>query len=184
MSAVFDEHRIALADAFACAAHYAVGQKRKYTFAPYIVHPRAVAAILRDVPGMETEDIMTGLLHDVVEDTLVPLSVIHDMFGEKVARKVWFLTSPKNGLKRSDRNAATRKRFEEADANTQTDKVADLFENHHSIHRYDPDFAVVYNQEALELLDVMDKADPELSARCRAILTAAFPPEDPSCTTI
>ena len=38
------------AKAFATAAHAAVKQRRKYTGAPYIVHPAAVVEIVRSVP--------------------------------------------------------------------------------------------------------------------------------------
>ena len=45
---------------FATAAHAAVGQLRKYTNEPYIVHPVEVAGIVSKVPGA-TDEMIAGL---------------------------------------------------------------------------------------------------------------------------
>ncbi len=50
---------------------------------PYIAHPIAVAAILRDLGGSSTM-IAAGFLHDVVEDTAVTLDEIEAHFGAEV----------------------------------------------------------------------------------------------------
>ena len=49
----------------------------------------------------------------------------------------------------------------------QTIKVADLISNTSSIVRHDPKFAVVYLDEARQLLDVLTRADPRLLAMAR-----------------
>lgn len=51
---------------------------------PYISHPVAVAYILLDYM-MDTDTICAALLHDVVEDTIVPLETLKKQFGEDVA---------------------------------------------------------------------------------------------------
>lgn len=51
---------------------------------PYISHPLSVAAILADLK-LDMDTIMTGLLHDTVEDTDVTLEDIKREFGETVA---------------------------------------------------------------------------------------------------
>lgn len=57
---------------FAMAAHAAVGQKRKYTGEPYIVHPVEVCDIItHNVEWSNDEMCCAALLHDVVEDTQV-----------------------------------------------------------------------------------------------------------------
>ena len=57
--------RINLAGAFAKNAH--MGQTRKYTGEPYIVHPSAVAELLRlNYKGCTEEMYMAALLHDTV----------------------------------------------------------------------------------------------------------------------
>ena len=61
-------------------------QKRK-SGEPYIIHPLCVAIILADLE-MDKETIVAGLLHDVVEDTIMTEDELKDMFGEDVAQLV------------------------------------------------------------------------------------------------
>lgn len=51
---------------------------------PYISHPLSVAGILADL-RLDLDTIITGLLHDTVEDTSVTLEDIRREFGESVA---------------------------------------------------------------------------------------------------
>src|SRR6059036_2462466 len=54
---------------------------------PYLVHPLEVAYILADM-NLDIPSVATGLLHDVVEDTLTTIEVIEDYFGPEVAHIV------------------------------------------------------------------------------------------------
>jgi len=54
---------------------------------PYMVHPLQVTLILADMQ-MDMVCLVTGLLHDTVEDTRVSLDQIRKEFGEEVARCV------------------------------------------------------------------------------------------------
>src|SRR5215468_8940035 len=54
---------------------------------PYLIHPLSVAAILADMK-MDVATVSTGLLHDVVEDTLASTGDISKVFGEEVANLV------------------------------------------------------------------------------------------------
>lgn len=58
---------------------------------PYLVHPLEVANILAEMRLDETA-VATGLLHDVVEDTLASPEIIREMFGEEIAHLVDGLT--------------------------------------------------------------------------------------------
>ncbi|HEY0082717.1 MAG TPA: bifunctional (p)ppGpp synthetase/guanosine-3',5'-bis(diphosphate) 3'-pyrophosphohydrolase, partial [Pyrinomonadaceae bacterium] len=58
---------------------------------PYLVHPLEVANILADM-RLDEVSVATGLLHDVVEDTLVDAATIREYFGEEVAHLVEGLT--------------------------------------------------------------------------------------------
>ncbi len=58
-------------------------QKRK-SGEPYIIHPLCVAIILADLE-MDKETIAAGILHDVVEDTVMTLEELKKEFGEEVA---------------------------------------------------------------------------------------------------
>src|SRR3954447_14103171 len=58
---------------------------------PYLVHPLEVANILADM-RLDEISVSTGLLHDVVEDTLVDLDTIKKYFGDEVTQLVDGLT--------------------------------------------------------------------------------------------
>src|SRR2546427_8982057 len=66
------------------------GQKRA-SGESYLVHPLEVANILADM-RLDEVSVATGLLHDVVEDTLVELDTIRDYFGEEITHLVDGLT--------------------------------------------------------------------------------------------
>lgn len=51
---------------------------------PYIVHPLCVSIILADLE-LDKETIIAGLLHDVVEDTIMTVEAIEEEFGADVA---------------------------------------------------------------------------------------------------
>ena len=51
---------------------------------PYIIHPLCVAIILADLE-LDKETIVAGLLHDVVEDTIMTEQEIRQQFGDEVA---------------------------------------------------------------------------------------------------
>src|SRR4051812_48235912 len=54
---------------------------------PYILHPLAVAGILAGM-RMDAVSVVTGLLHDVVEDTSTTTLEVQKTFGDEVARCV------------------------------------------------------------------------------------------------
>ena len=58
-------------------------QKRK-SGEPYIIHPLCVAIILADLE-LDKETIVAGILHDVVEDTILTLDQVEKEFGSEVA---------------------------------------------------------------------------------------------------
>jgi len=153
---------------FATAAHAAVGQLRKYTFEPYIVHPAEVAGIVAEAGGTP-EMIAAAWLHDTVEDTGVTSELIRAEFGDEVAMLVGWLTDvsrPDHG-NRAARKAVDRAHTAAAPAEAQTIKLADLICNTKSIVAHDPKFAETYLAEKRALLEVMTKGDPALRARAR-----------------
>lgn len=107
MRARAEDNRLALADeveqlpsdalvlmtaaAFAAEAHK--GQVRKELNEPYIIHPLRVAKLATEL-NAPTYVVAALLLHDVVEDTPIPLMTIRTLFGEDVATLVHALTKP------------------------------------------------------------------------------------------
>lgn len=61
--------------------------QRRKSGEPYIIHPLHVAIILADLE-MDKETIVAGLLHDVVEDTIMTEEQITEEFGAEVAQLV------------------------------------------------------------------------------------------------
>jgi (p)ppGpp synthase/HD superfamily hydrolase len=156
----------ARARAFATEAHGAIDQRRKYTGEPYIVHPIAVAELVRSVPHTP-EMIAAALLHDVVEDTPETLAEIETAFGAKVAELVGWLTDVS---KPSDGNRRVRKHLDllhtaEAPPDAKTIKLADLIDNTLTISRHDRSFWPVYRREKEALLQVLKEGDPTLWKR-------------------
>jgi len=82
------------------------GQKRS-SGEPYLSHPLEVAGILSDMKlGVPT--IVTGLLHDTVEDTLATLDDIESLFGPEIATLV-------DGVTKISKLPMTSKVAEQAD---------------------------------------------------------------------
>jgi guanosine-3',5'-bis(diphosphate) 3'-pyrophosphohydrolase len=80
----FDEQLLQKAYIFSAREHR--GQVRS-SGEPYLIHPLNVAYILAEMRLDETS-IATGLLHDVLEDTLTTKETLNEVFGEQVAELV------------------------------------------------------------------------------------------------
>jgi len=76
--------RVMKAYEFGAIAHE--GQTRM-SGEPYISHPVAVAQTLADM-HLDSQTIVAAILHDVVEDTDVPIAELEDQFGTEVATLV------------------------------------------------------------------------------------------------
>lgn len=79
-----DANLIGQAYAFSERMHQ--GQKR-LSGDPYFVHPVGVASIIADMK-LDVPSVITGLLHDTVEDTLTSLDTVTKDFGSEVASLV------------------------------------------------------------------------------------------------
>lgn len=85
--------RIMAAHALSKRAHE--GQLRDEGM-PYFIHPLRVAnSLIEEFDVRDGDMICAALLHDVVEDTGMPLSAIKEMFGASIARLVKNLTRPR-----------------------------------------------------------------------------------------
>jgi hypothetical protein len=77
------EENAAICEAVDYAARAHDGQRRK-SGDPYIIHPLEVACVLAEL-RLDSDTIIAGLLHDVVEDTSKSLADIREAFGAHVA---------------------------------------------------------------------------------------------------
>lgn len=153
---------------FATRAH--AQQKRRYDGRPYIVHPIAVAEIVRSVPHTP-EMIAAALLHDTVEDTDATLSDINEAFGPRVATLVAWLTdisTPFHGNRQVCKEL-DRQHLALAPVAAKTIKLADLIDNAISIKSGDPNFWKIFGAEKKRLLEVLADADETLLERARAL---------------
>ena len=73
---------------FSSKAH---SNQKRISGEPFVNHPIEVAKILGDIK-LDTASIIAGLLHDVIEDTKIPLQQITDIFGKEVSDLVDGLT--------------------------------------------------------------------------------------------
>ncbi len=78
---------------------------------PYIIHPLCVAIVLADLE-MDKETIAAGLLHDVIEDTIMTEAEITEQFGKDVALLVDGVTKLEQLQFSSESGDKTLDRFE------------------------------------------------------------------------
>jgi len=154
---------------FARFAHE--GQFRKYTGGPYIVHPVAVATMVRSVPHTKAM-VCAAYLHDVLEDPPVSGETLCNLFGLEVTHLVYWLTDvskPSDG-NRAARKAIDREHLRHAPPEAKTIKLADLLDNSTSILQHDQGFAKTYIQEMDLLHPVLSTGDPTLLARVKEVV--------------
>ncbi len=159
---------------FANAAHQSVGQLRKYTEEPYIVHPHEVASIVSAF-GAPMEVLQAAYLHDVLEDTPVTPSDLRGCFGEVVCDLVVQLTdvsTPADGV-RAQRKALDHAHSARGSAWAQTIKCADIYSNVKSIVQHDPKFAAFYVVEKLDQIAGLVRAHAHLREHVQEFLHTA-----------
>jgi (p)ppGpp synthase/HD superfamily hydrolase len=153
---------------FATQGHAAVGQLRKYTKDPYIVHPLAVMQILLDHSSypVTVEMLAAAACHDLVEDTSVTLDDVRNYLGDQVAVLVDWLTDiskPHHG-NRKVRKAIDNEHTAQAPISAQNIKLADIIHNAIDISDHDPKFAKVWLNEKKNLMEMLPNSDPSLFA--------------------
>ena len=139
------------------------GQKRKYSGNPYFDHLAEVVGITASVNLYSDRALAVAWLHDTVEDTGTTEKFLRGAFGQFVAEGVMLLSDIETG-NRAERKAASRARLAAAPEWIQNIKCADLISNTSSIVQHDPEFAKVYLEEKRLLLEVLDKANPQIRA--------------------
>lgn len=140
--------------AYIFSALHHKGQKRA-SGESYLVHPLAVADILAEM-RLDEVSVATGLLHDVVEDTLVTLETIRNSFGEEIARLVDGLTkiAHVSNLSKEEQQAENIRKLVLAmvtDARVVLIKLADRLHNMRTIEYLEAGKRMRISRETLEI---------------------------------
>lgn len=136
------------------------GKVRKATGIPAILHSIEVAHIISTLTT-DTEVMVAGLLHDVVEDTDGTLDEIREQFGDRVADIVDLETE--NKYEGIDKGATWKKRKEESikrlhEANSREAEIlwlADKLSNIRSL-------ASAYSEKGSEIWEMFNQKDPNM----------------------
>lgn len=161
------EAKIKEAIKFCVESHNSIGQKRKYSNAPYWVHPLEVSEIIASW-GMDETTQIAALLHDVPEDVYEKdiqkgFNEVTRRFGEEVSQVVYYCTEISAGSKelRPIRKAVDREHYTKGCYRSQAIKIADAMSNLPSIKEGDPGFYKIYLQEKIAMVAVLTKAPQE-----------------------
>ncbi|HKD67401.1 MAG TPA: bifunctional (p)ppGpp synthetase/guanosine-3',5'-bis(diphosphate) 3'-pyrophosphohydrolase [Candidatus Binataceae bacterium] len=130
------------------------GQKRM-SGEPYVIHPLNVSLIIAQLK-LDVPSIVTGLLHDVVEDTSVSLAEIQALFGPEVATLVDGVTkvSKITFQSREEKQAENFRKMIIAmaqDIRVVLIKLADRLHNMRTLSHLAPDRQVEISRETIEI---------------------------------
>ena len=166
--------------AFADQAHG--DQLRKYADERYIHHPLRVMKACRD-QGYPLPVLAAAILHDVLEDTATTpeeiekflLTVMSETDVEHTLTLVTELTdvyikADHPQMNRRKRKAREANRLERVSAEAQTIKYAGIMDNAKGIAGNGADFAPVFLNECMKLLDKMKKGNEQLRAKALEVV--------------
>lgn len=141
-----------ITEAFTLAAESHVGQKRR-SGEGYILHPVEVAEILVDM-RMDTDTLVAGILHDVVEDTLITLPDIEYSFGKDVSKLVDGVTKLRNLPKTDSKKIENIRKMVVAmseDIRVVIIKLADRLHNMRTLKYMSPEKQQIKSKETIEI---------------------------------
>ena len=141
-----------ITEAYTLAAESHVGQKRR-SGEDYILHPVEVAEILVDMK-MDTDTVVAGILHDVVEDTLITLPDIEYSFGKDVSKLVDGVTKLRNLPRTDSKKIENIRKMVVAmseDIRVVIIKLADRLHNMRTLKYMTPEKQQIKSKETLEI---------------------------------
>ncbi len=113
---------------FASEMHY--GQYRKFTDNPYIEHLRQTAEFLYDMyTDVTLEDYAAALLHDVIEDTEIPVETVRTVFGDYITNLVLELTIDEKEKEEKGKKVYLAEKLNEMSEKAFNIKIADRLSN-------------------------------------------------------
>ena len=136
-NAFIDSTLLDKAICFAVQAHH--NTERRGKGFPYIVHPLEAVAIVATITK-DQELLAAAALHDVVEDTGIPLETIREEFGERIAKLVElesdkFVEGRSEGDSWRDRKQAAIDRLSAAPYDAKVVAMGDKLSNMRAISR-------------------------------------------------
>jgi GTP pyrophosphokinase len=131
------------------------GEQKRMSGEPYVIHPLNVALIIAQFK-LDLPSIVTGLLHDVVEDTGVSLEEVAEQFGSEVASLVDGVTkvSKITFLSRAEKQAENFRKMIIAmahDIRVVLIKLADRLHNMRTLSHLSPLRQQEISRETLEI---------------------------------
>jgi len=140
--------------AYDYSARMHVNQKRE-SGEPYVTHPLNVAMIIAQLK-LDVPSIVTGLLHDVVEDTQASLAEVQTAFGPEVAQLVDGVTkvSKITFQSREEKQAENFRKMIIAmahDIRVVLIKLADRLHNMRTLDHLEPDRQEEISRETMEI---------------------------------
>ena len=141
-----------ITEAFTLAAESHGGQKRR-SGEDYILHPVEVAEILVDM-RMDTDTVVAGILHDVVEGTLITLPDIEYSFGKDVSKLVDGVTKLRNLPKTDSKKIENIRKMVVAmseDIRVVIIKLADRLHNMRTLKYMSPEKQQIKSKETIEI---------------------------------
>ena len=139
-------------EAYTLAKESHMGQLRK-SGEEYIVHPLEVANILLNL-RMDTDTIVAGILHDVVEDTMITLSDIEYSYGSDVANLIDGVTKLRNLPKSSGKKIENIRKMVVAmseDVRVVIIKLADRLHNMRTLKFQTPEKQIEKSKETQDV---------------------------------
>jgi GTP diphosphokinase / guanosine-3',5'-bis(diphosphate) 3'-diphosphatase len=142
--------------AYVWSAKLHAGALRKDGRTPYLSHPLEVAGILTELKLLEPA-IAAGLLHDVVEDTIVTPEALEAEFGKEIGRLVDGVTKIGKITKGATRIEVRAENFRKMilamaqDVNVILIKLADRLHNMRTLEHLQEDDRLAVAQETLEI---------------------------------
>jgi GTP pyrophosphokinase len=122
---------------------------------PYLIHPLAVANVIADLK-LDVPSVVSGLLHDTVEDTLTTLDELKGLFGREVASLVDGVTklSRTNFSSREEKQAENFRKMLMAmgkDVRVILIKLADRVHNMRTLDHLPVEKQILTAQETLDI---------------------------------
>lgn len=160
-------HRYVDAILYAMRKH---GGQRRRDDRPYISHPLRVAESLRTIGGItDTDVLIAGLLHDLIEDTECEWSSIETRFGRRVADLVAVLTGDMR-LPKPERRQEIVQRIRAANDDAKSIRLADRLDNVTDMQGFRDSKKRRYIEESAQILEACRGGNPALEAALAAAL--------------